>query len=80
MKVLGFSGILMILSEMAKILAGIPCETNDVIGYYVDVENLSNMIINDLCSPPDYDLDMNEDNECPNEIDILSQYKCSDNA
>ena len=70
----------MILSEVAKILAGIPCETDGVIGYCVDVENLSSAVINDLCPPPDYDLGMDEDNECPNETDVLSQCKCSDNA
>ena len=70
----------MILSEVAKTLAGIACEWDGQIGFCLDVANLSNEQIDALCPPPDYDLGMDEAWECPNEMDVLSQCKCSNSA
>ena len=71
MKSFEFLMALLILNSALNTLAGTPCEAPDgEIGYCVDVENNSPETVAQLCPPGVADLDLDADQECPNEIDV----------
>jgi hypothetical protein len=72
MKILGFPGILLILSGAAKTLAGAPpaCEAEGKIGICVDCQNQDPGTIDSQCPYPSHDLYVDEEEDCPNEFDV----------
>lgn len=70
---------MIIFGQMTKIVAGLqPCENGDgQIGFCVDVENQTPAQIDAQCPVATHDLDLDYDEECPNDTDVLNHNICT---